>query len=155
MSVTDISVCVCVCPQVENQWQTLHCYPIVPYGCPRLPKVTKGQLDRMVDRVKPWFMVHGSWFCSWFCLWFCSWFDEWFGSWFCSWFMVHSNILVCKGLLPQLCTPFTFTQAHWMCVSLCSSWTWWTTLCSSLWCPPWLGTPSWPSGVLGASAWTM
>ena len=27
-----------------------------------------------------------------------------------SWF--HSNILICKGLLPELCTPFTFTQAH-------------------------------------------
>ena len=23
------------------------------------------KLDRMVDRVKPWFMVHGSWFCYW------------------------------------------------------------------------------------------
>ena len=27
-----------------------------------------------------------------------------------SWF--HSNIFICKGLLPELCTPFTFTQAH-------------------------------------------
>ena len=56
----------------------------------------------MVDRVKPWFMVYGSRFCSWFCLWLCSWFGSWFGSWFYSWFMVHSNILICKGLLPEL-----------------------------------------------------
>ena len=27
-----------------------------------------------------------------------------------SWF--HSIILIFKGLLPELCTPFTFTQAH-------------------------------------------
>ena len=54
------------------------------------------QLDRMVDRVKPWFMGNGSGFCSWFCLWFCSWFSEWSGAWFGSWFMVHSKILICK-----------------------------------------------------------
>ena len=35
----------------------------------------KFKLDRMVKRVKPWVMVYGSWF------------------------MVHSNILICKGLL--------------------------------------------------------
>ena len=48
-------------------------------------------------------MVHGSWFCSLFGSWFCSWFSAcfgaWFGSWFGSWFMVHSNILIWKGLL--------------------------------------------------------
>ena len=54
----------------------------------------------MVDRVKPWFIVHGlvhgmvqeSWFCSWFC--------SWFGSWFGLWYMVYgvlNNVLLELG----------------------------------------------------------
>ena len=39
------------------------------------------QLERVVDRVKPWLMVHGSVHGSWFC--------SWFGTWFDLWFMVH------------------------------------------------------------------
>ena len=49
----------------------------------------------MVNRVKPRLMVHGSCLSSWFG----SWFGSGFGSWFGSWFMVHSNILIWKGLL--------------------------------------------------------
>ena len=49
----------------------------------------------MVDRVKPWCMVYGSWFRVLFMVMFmvqCM-------VWCMVWFMVHSNILICKGLL--------------------------------------------------------
>ena len=61
----------------------------------------------MVDRVKPWFMVHGSGFCSGFC----SWFSAWFGAWDVLPFDVHldlghlSDTQGYLGLLPEPCTP--------------------------------------------------
>ena len=43
------------------------------------------QLDRVVDRVKPWLIVHGSVHGSRF--------GSWFGSWFYLWFMIHGSFL--------------------------------------------------------------
>ena len=53
----------------------------------------------MVDRVKPWFMVYGSWFRVLFMVPFMVLFMVQCMVWCLVWFMVHSNILICKGLL--------------------------------------------------------
>ena len=63
------------------------------------------KLDLMVDRVKPWFMVYGSWFMvHGFVL----------GSVYdCVHGLVHDSCFISfyfKGLLPELCTQFTFNQ---------------------------------------------
>ena len=68
----------------------------------------KDKLDRMVDRVKPWFMVHSSGFYLWFHLWFCSWFSAWFGAW-C---MDLADTQEYLELQPEPCTSVNSTQAH-------------------------------------------
>ena len=69
---------------------------------PRLHDITR-ELDRVVDRVKPWFMVYGSWFMVLFMvlfmILFMVWCLVWCMVWYMVWFMLHSNILIRKGLL--------------------------------------------------------
>ena len=56
--------------------------------------LSRSQLDRVVDRVKPWFMVHGLVHESWFCSWFCSQSGLWFGSGFGLWYMVMVSLIM-------------------------------------------------------------